>query len=311
VSTGGPGGPGGPGGGDFGGSGLTELFVVHSEPVLDQPLLVVSLEGWVDAGLGATTAVAALLGQGETEPLVTFNGEHFLDQRARRPVARIVNGVTSELTWPHTVVRQGKDAAGRDMLFLVGPEPDFHWRSFIDAVVGLARSWRVRMVVGLGAFPAPAPHTRPVRLAATAPAESANLIEQVGIVQGELEVPAGVLAALELAFGAAGTPAVSLWARVPHYVAAMPFPEASAALVEGLAGVGGLTLDSAALRRAADSSRRQVDQLISDNAEHQAMVRKLEESIDASEGNAMGVESVPSGDEIAAELERFLRGEEQ
>ncbi len=303
--------PGDAGGGDYEGSGLTELFQVHSEPELDQPVLVVSLEGWVDAGLGATTAVAALLGQGDTESLVTFNGEHFLDQRARRPVARIVNGVTSELTWPRTVVRQGKDADGRDMLFLVGPEPDFHWRSFTDAVVGLARSWRVRMVVGLGAFPAPAPHTRPVRLAATAPAESAQLIEQVGIVQGELEVPAGVLAALELAFGAAGTPAVSLWARVPHYVAAMPFPEASAALVEGLAAVGGLTLDSSALRRAADSSRRQVDQLISDNAEHQAMVRKLEESIDASEGNAMGVESVPSGDEIAAELERFLRGEEQ
>jgi proteasome assembly chaperone (PAC2) family protein len=301
--------PDGPAG--AGGSGLTELFAVHAEPELHEPVLVVSLEGWVDAGLGATTAVAALLGQGDTEPLVTFNGEHFLDQRARRPVARIVNGVTTDLTWPHTVVRQGTDADGRDMLFLVGPEPDFHWRSFTDAVVGLARSWRVRLVVGLGAFPAPAPHTRPVRLAATAPAESAHLIEQVGIVQGELEVPAGVLSALELAFGAAGTPAVSLWARVPHYVAAMPFPEASAALIEGLAGVGGLSLDSSALRRAADSSRRQVDQLISDNAEHQAMVRKLEESIDASEGNAMGVESVPSGDEIAAELERFLRGEEQ
>jgi proteasome assembly chaperone (PAC2) family protein len=294
-----------------GGSGLTEIFQVHSEPELHEPVLVVSLEGWVDAGLGATTAVAALLGQVSTEPLVTFNGEHFLDQRARRPVARIVNGVTSDLTWPRTVVRQGTDAEGRDMLFLVGPEPDFHWSSFTDAVVGLARSWRVRLVVGLGAFPAPAPHTRPVRLAATAPEESAGLIEQVGIVQGELEVPAGVLSALELAFGAAGTPAVSLWARVPHYVAAMPFPEASAALIEGLAAVGGLSLDSAALRRAADSSRRQVDQLISDNAEHQAMVRKLEESIDASEGNAMGVESVPSGEEIAAELERFLRGEEQ
>ena len=304
-----PDGPDGAGGTE--GSGLTELFQVHAEPELHEPVLVVSLEGWVDAGLGATTAVAALLGQGATEPLVTFNGEHFLDQRARRPVARIVNGVTSDLTWPRTVVRQGTDADRRDMLFLVGPEPDFHWRSFTDAVVGLARSWRVRLVVGLGAFPAPAPHTRPVRLAATAPAESAHLIEQVGIVQGELEVPAGVLSALELAFGAAGTPAVSLWARVPHYVAAMPFPEASAALIEGLAGVGGLSLDSSALRRAADSSRRQVDQLISDNAEHQAMVRKLEESIDASEGNAMGVESVPSGDEIAAELERFLRGEEQ
>jgi proteasome assembly chaperone (PAC2) family protein len=291
--------------------GMTSIFEVHTEPVLHDPVLVVSLEGWVDAGLGATTAIASLLGSGTTETIVTFNGEHFLDQRARRPVARIVNGVTTELTWPRTVVRQGTDADGRDILYLVGPEPDFHWRAFIDAVVGLARSWRVRMVVGLGAFPAPAPHTRPVRLAATAPAGSSHLIEQVGIVQGELEVPAGVLSALELGFGQMGTPTVSLWARVPHYVAAMPFPDASAALLEGLASVAGLTIDASALRRAADSSRRQVDQLISDNEEHQAMVRKLEESIDASEGNPMGVEEVPSGDEIAAELERFLRGEDQ
>src|SRR5581483_516593 len=105
----------------------------------------------------------------QTEPLVTFNGEHFLDQRARRPVARIVNGVTTELTWPRTVVRQGSDAAGRDVLYLVGPELDFHWGAFTAAVVGLARSWHVRMVVGLGAFPAPAPPTRPVPLAAPAP----------------------------------------------------------------------------------------------------------------------------------------------
>jgi len=290
---------------------LTEIFEVHGEPVVDRPVLVICLEGWVDAGLGATTAIASLLAQHRTETVVTFNGEHFLDQRARRPVARIVNGVTTELTWPRTVIRQGQDGDGKDMLFLVGPEPDFNWLSFTDAVVGLARAWRVRMVVGLGAFPAPTPHTRPVKLAATAPAASANLIERVGIVQGELEVPAGVLSALELAFGDAGTPAISLWARVPHYVAGMPFPEASAALIDGLAAIAGLTLDASVLRNAADSSRRQVDQLIADNNEHQNMVRKLEENIDASEGNAMGVDEVPSGDEIAAELEKFLRGEEQ
>jgi proteasome assembly chaperone (PAC2) family protein len=288
-----------------------EIFEVHGEPVLDRPVLVVALEGWVDAGLGATTAIAALLAQEPTETLVTFNGEHFLDQRARRPVARIVNGITTDLTWPSTFVRLGHDSAGTDILYLVGPEPDFHWRAFTDAVVGLAKSWRVRMVVGLGAFPAPAPHTRPVRLAATAPPESADLVERVGVVQGELEVPAGAMSALELAFGHAAIPAVSLWARVPHYVAGMPFPEASAALIEGLADVAGLSIDTGSLRNAADSSRRQVDQLIADNDEHQAMVRKLEENLDASEGNAMGVGEVPSGDEIAAELEKFLRGEEQ
>ena len=294
------------------GPGMTEIFEVNSEPVLHDPVLVVSLEGWVDAGLGSTTAMAALLGRGPTETIVTFNGEHFLDQRARRPVARIVNGVTTELTWPRTVVRQGTDEEGRDILFLVGPEPDFHWRAFTDAVVGLARSWRVRHGRGARRLP---------RAGAAHPAGPAGGDRTGGFVAPDRAGGdragrargAGGRARRRSRWrsGQAGTPTVSLWARVPHYVAAMPFPEASAALLDGLAGVAGLTIDSSALRRAADSSRRQVDQLISDNEEHQAMVRKLEENIDASEGNAMGVEEVPSGDEIAAELERFLRGEDQ
>jgi proteasome assembly chaperone (PAC2) family protein len=284
-------------------------FEVHTTPVLKDPVLVVALEGWVDAGLGAAAAVSALLNE-PTEPLVTFDGDHFLDQRARRPIAHIVDGITADLTWPQTMLRHGHDEAGTDVLYLLGPEPDFHWREFVDAVVHLALGYGVRMVVGLGAFPAPAPHTRPVKLAATAPPGSAELVAQVGVVQGELEVPAGVLAALELGFGSVGVAAVSLWARVPHYVSAMPFPEASAALIDGLAGVANLTLDSSSLRSAADSSRRQVDDLIAGNAEHLAMVRKLEASIDASEGNPLGVDEVPTGEELAAELERFLRDED-
>jgi len=288
-----------------------EPYEIHSEPVLHRPVLVVVLEGWVDAGLGAATAVTALLAEDPGESLVTFDGEHFLDQRARRPVARIVDGVTTELSWPRTQIRHGHDRAGADVLYLVGPEPDFHWHQFIDAVVGLALGFGVRMVVGLGAFPAPAPHTRPVKLAATAPPASSELVRRIGVVQGELEVPAGVQTALELGFGAVGLDTVSLWARVPHYVAAMPFPDASAALVDGLAAVSGLVLDSSTLHSAADSSRRQVDELIAGNPEHLAMVRKLEESIDASEGNALGVDEMPTGEEIAAELEQFLRGEGQ
>jgi hypothetical protein len=119
-----------------------------------------------------------------------------------------------------------------------------------------------------------------------------------------------VSSALEIGFGEIGVPVVTLWARVPHYVAAMSFPEASAALVEGLASIAGLRLDSSELRRAADSSRRQVDEVIAGNREHVEMVRRLEQAIDVSEGNPLGVETLPSGDELAAEFEKFLRGEE-
>lgn len=285
-------------------------YEVHASPPLDAPVLVVALEGWVDAGLGAASAVAILMDGTADEVLVTFDGDRFIDQRARRPIARIVDGITTELTWPRIQVHYGHDEAGADVLYLVGPEPDYHWGEFVESVVGLAQASGVRLVVGLGAFPAPAPHTRPVRLAATAPAPSAELVAQVGIVPGELQVPAGVMAALELALGDADVPVVTLWARVPHYVSAMPFPAASAALVEGLSAVSRLSFDSSSLRAAGDSARQKVDELVAPNPEHLAMVRKLEEAIDATEGNALGLDELPSGDELAAELERFLRGQE-
>ena len=228
------------------------------------------------------------------------------------PIARLVDGVTESLTWPALRILAGKDRVGADILYLTGPEPDFHWRSFTDAVTELVRALGVRMVVGLGAFPAPTPHTRPVRLASTVPPESTELTGRVGFVQGTIEVPAGVQSALEVALGSAGVPVIGLWARVPHYVAAMPFPEASAALIEGLCALTGLVLDTSSLRAAGEASRRQVDELISGNAEHTEMVRRLETSLDSEEGqpDPFGIQGgVPSGDEIAAELEQFLRGE--
>ncbi len=284
------------------------LYDLHGARALSDPVLVVALDGWVDAGLGADGAISSLLAAEATELVATFDGETLIDQRARRPVVHLVNGVNEGLTWPVIQVRAGADRAGRDLCYLVGPEPDFRWGPFTAAVVELARSLGVRLVVGLGAFPAPAPHTRPVRLAATAPAESAELIARVGVMQGAIEVPSGVWGALELAFGQADIPVVGLWARVPHYVAGMAFPAASAALVDGLAQIAGLTLDSSTLHTAADASLRQVDDLIARSAEHTDMVRKLERSLDDVEGNPLDVEGqLPTGDELADELERYLR----
>ena len=181
--------------------------------------------------------------------MASFDTEPLIDQRARRPIARLEDGITTELTWPTIRLLAGKDRVGADMLYLTGPEPDFRWRSSSTAVVELVQILDVRTVVGLGAFPAPTPHTRPVRLASTVPPESADLAGRVGTVHGTLEVPAGVQAALEVALGNAGVPVIGLWARVPHYVSAMPYPEASAALVEGMCAITGTVLDSSSLRR--------------------------------------------------------------
>ncbi len=276
---------------------------------LTRPVLVVALEGWVDAGMGASAAVAELLTSSPTTDVASFDTEVLIDQRARRPIARLEDGVTIDLTWPAIRVVAAHDRVGADLLFLTGPEPDFRWPTFIAAVVGLTQLLDVRTVVGLGAFPAPTPHTRPVRLASTVPPQSRELAGRVGTVQGTLEVPAGVQAALEVSLGNAGIPVIGLWARVPHYVSAMPYPEASAALIEGLCAVTGAVLDSSTLRAAGDASRRQVDELIGANPDHLEMVRRLEAALDSEETTPLGLDEVPSGDEIAAELEQFLRGE--
>jgi hypothetical protein len=274
------------------------LYELHTRPVLDRPVLIVGMEGWIDAGLGASTAMATLLASVTTEPVATFDVDTLLDHRARRPIVRIVDGVNTGLRWPEIQLRGGHDADGHDLLLLVGPEPDHQWRAFTAAVGELALSFGVGLVIGLGAFPAPVPHTRPARLASTA--TTTELAQRVGFLPGALDVPAGVQAALEAGFAELGVPAVGLWARVPHYAAAMPYPEASAVLLEGLASVAGITAGTADLRRAAEASRQHLDELIANSEEHIALVRQLETQVDA---------DVPSGDEIAAEVERFLRGE--
>ncbi len=277
---------------------------------LTSPVLVMALEGWVDAGMGASSALTELLTASPISEVATFDTEQFIDQRARRPIIHLEDGVTTELTWPAIRLVAGKDRDGADLLYLTGPEPDFRWPTFIAAVVDLVGQLGVRMVVGFGAFPAPTPHTRPVRLASTVPPESAELARNIGTVRGTLEVPAGIQAALEVSLGRAGVPTVGLWARVPHYVSAMPYPEAGAALIEGLSGVTGLALDASSLRGAGDATRVQVDELIAANPEHVSMVRRLEAALDSEEANLLGLDAeMPSGDEIAAELEKFLRGE--
>jgi len=287
---------------------IYDRIIFLADPELNEPVLVIALEGWIDAGLGATNAIGALLDTIPTEVLATFDTEYFIDQRARRPIARIVDGITTELTWPEIQLRYGRDGDGADILFLIGPEPDFHWSDFVDIVTDAAGRFDVRLVVGLGAFPAPTPHTRPVRVIGTAPAPSAHLLAVIGSVSGELEVPAGINSALELGFAEVDMDIVTLWARVPHYIASMPYPQASAALIEGLARTAGLTLDASHLRASADEARKRVDDLVTNNPEHSSMVTQLEEAVDEVEGPSVSDE-VPTGDELAAELERFLRGE--
>lgn len=279
--------------------------LVDDSPLSD-PVLVVGLEGWVDAGYGAAAAVAHLLENGETTLVATFDADVLVDHRSRRPVMHLAEGVNTGLTWPSIELRRSRDLDNRDILVLTGTEPDVRWRAFTAEVVDLAVRLGVRLVVGLGAYPAPVPHNRPVRLATTA--TDAELAERAGEVRTTIDVPAGVGAAIEERCAAIHLPAVGLWAQVPHYAAGMPYPEASATLLEGLARVAGLRLDAAELHEAARTHRERLDDLVATNIEHTRMVHTLETAYDAErEDQGAGAFAPAVGEELAAEVERFLR----
>lgn len=291
------------------------LFRRELDISLQRPVLVMGLDGWVDAGLSGSNALSALLGGMRTEPLFTFDADQLVDHRSRRPVQRIVNGVLESVTYTEIQIRHGADASGNDVLLLVGPEPDYRWRAFTAELTALCSELGVRLAVGLGGFPAPMPHTRPTRIIATAIDQV--IANDVGFIPGVREVPAGIHAALLKGFEDQGIPALSLWAMVPHYVSGMPYPDASVGLLDHLARLGNISVDVTELRAAAGVTKTRIDGLIAQNPEHVAMVEQLERQLEAEAAAGpddhppLDLENLPSGDEIAAELQRFLREEGQ
>lgn len=278
-----------------------ELITVLRQVELVESVLVVHLEGWIDAGASAATAMARAREAAGAAAIANFDTERLIDHRARRPKMRIVDGVNTGLEWPTIEFASGQDREGNDVLFLSGKEPDYNWRSFVAAVVGFAARHDITRMIGLGAYPAAVPHTRPVRLAVTA--NSRELAEDHHATTS-LDVPAGIESALELAFATLSVPAMGLWAQVPHYVSTVPYPPASLALIEGLAEAAGLRLDAGPLVERAMIARRRLDDLVSGEPSHQEMVTELERRADDVQ---IAVDQLPTSDELAAQVEQFLR----
>lgn len=285
-----------------------ELIERLDLPEVDSPALILVLDGWIDAGLGATNALSTLLNEITTKSVALFNSDRLLDHRARRPLVHLVDGVNTGLAWPAIELRAGRDLAGNDLLLLIGAEPDHCWRAFARLVTELSVELGVRLTVGLGAYPAPVPHTRQSKLAAAA--ATPELLHGRDYLRTTLDVPAGVQAAIERNGADVGIPSIGLWSQVPHYAAAMPYPAASLALIEGLASLAQLELPHGSLPQEVAATRTRIDDLISSNGEHEEMVRQLEEQYDE-DGLVplldLDESQLPSGDEIAAELERYLR----
>ena len=278
------------------------LVEVLETPALDGPILLLALDGWIDAAGAAAEARQHLLEGDPGRRIACFDTDRLLDHRARRPTLHLVDGVSRRMEWPALELFLLESTTETDVLVLHGPEPDHEWRAFAEAVVDLCRQLDVQMVVGLGAYPAAVPHTRPTRLSCTA--GSADLTERLDFVTATVEVPAGVQAVIEMEAGRAGIPAIGLWAQVPHYLSATSYPPAALALLAGLAQLSGATVDDGPLSEASLATRARLDDLVARNPEHVTMLEMLEAAYDDLH-DVRG--QLPDGDQLAAELERFLR----
>ncbi|MCB0981653.1 MAG: PAC2 family protein [Acidimicrobiaceae bacterium] len=285
-------------------------YTPHEDlPRLDRPVLLVALGGWIDAGGAANSAMDAIRSACNVRPLATFDSDVFLDYRARRPVMELRDGVNTRLVWGEILLGVGEDPQGHPVLTLTGPEPDSQWRRFARTVSELALRLGVYQMVALGAYPFASPHTRPPRLAMSSP--SAEVVARLPYLRSSVDVPAGMSAVLEHALTEAGVASVGLWAQVPHYLGVMAYPPATLALLNGVREATGVSIPAPDLAGLAVAQRERIDQLVAGNAEHAAMVRELEEVYDTLGDEALpqpGAE-LPSADDLAAEIEQFLRGE--
>ena len=276
-----------------------------SEP-LRHPVLVAGFEGWNDAADAASSAAAWLTQHGRSDAtrVATIDPEEHFDYQSRRPNVELVGGVTRAITWPENAFFTTHHEA-RDLVVLRGIEPSYRWKSFCSAVLDVATETRCEMVVTLGALLADVPHTRQARVTGTA--TDAELVERLGLAQSRYEGPTGIVGVLHDQCRAAGMASVSLWAPVPHYLAAPPNPPATLALLDRTSGLLGLDLDLARLHRTAAAWREKVDEVAGADDDVRGYVHTLEERFDADDSDTSWGANLPTGDELAREVERFLR----
>ena len=286
---------------------------MERRPELERPVLIAGFTGWNDAAEAASLAVRTMGEQWEARRFGAFDGEEFFDYQTTRPQIKLVEGVTRTVEWPEnelsaTEARVGA-LGGTGAILLSGPEPNFRWRAFSQAVVNLARDFDVRLVVTLGALLADVPHSRPVSVAANA--QDPSLVENLGLTASRYEGPTGITGVLHRYCASKDLPSVSFWASVPHYLSSESSAPAALALLQSLSNLLGTSFDTTHLNSTSEDYQRQVSVAVAQDSDLASYVRMLEERYDAQ--TESGERNLPSGDELARELERFLRekGEEE
>src|SRR3990170_4926669 len=259
------------------------------------PALIVAFDGWVSAGAAGTATADHLAADGDV--VVSFASDRLYDYRVNRPILSFTDGIIEDIEWPETMIRL-RDAGARDLLVLSGPEPNWNWQAFADSVADLAGGLGVVEQISLGGIPWAAPHTRPTILTTTA--SRADLLGgEANYPAGLLRVPASAASVLERAVAERGIPTVGFWARVPHYVAGVYYP-AVVTLLERVARHLGIEVPLGSLVDDSAAQRRHLDAAVEDQPAVAHVVEQLEAIYDSAG-------ELATGEEIATEIERFLR----
>jgi proteasome assembly chaperone (PAC2) family protein len=285
---------------------MSVYLVWERHPQLERPVLVAAFRGWNDGGHGASLAAGYLARVWDARRFAQIDPEYFFDFQATRPQVSLIDGVSRRIDWPETVFYHARpEGFERDVVLLLGVEPNYRWRTFGELVGGLAKELKVEMVVTLGSLLADVPHTRPSPV--TGSANDQTMIDQLGLSASRYEGPTGIVGVLHDACARAGLPSASLWAAVPHYVQLTPSPRAAKALVDRLGSLLEVEIDTAELEEASTTYAQQVSEAVAADAETAAYVEELEQRVDELEAD----EELPSGEALAAELTRYLREREQ
>jgi predicted ATP-grasp superfamily ATP-dependent carboligase len=288
--------------------GLYEL--ADDLPVLDSPVLVQALTGFVDAGGAIQLSREHLLEHLDSRVIATFDLDQMLDYRSRRPPMVFVEDHWESYEEPSLALHLVHDQLGTPFLLLAGPEPDMQWERFIAAVTALIERFGVRLTVGLNAIPMAVPHTR--RVSVTAHATDQSLLGDRESWLQRVQVPASVANLLEFRLGRAGHDAMGYAAHVPHYLAQATYPAAAELLLDSVSASTGLALPTGQLREAAALVREEVDKQVADDEQAGRLVASLEQQYDAflrgRQGNLLADANgpLPTAEELGAELERFL-----
>jgi proteasome assembly chaperone (PAC2) family protein len=281
---------------------MAEELRIHSRPELEKPVLLAAFRGWNDGAQAASLAAGYLAKTWDAEQFAEIDPEDFFDFQATRPHVSLEDGLTRRIEWPETGFYHARpEGLDRDVVLLLGIEPNLRWRTFTELVIGLATELEVELMITLGALLADVPHTRPAPVKGSA--SDSELVERLGLSASRYEGPTGIVGVLHDACREAGIPSASLWVAVPHYVSLTPSPRAAVALCERLGSLIGVDIDVDELEEAAQSYEEQVSEAVASDEETASYVEELERRTDSIEESS----DLPSGDALAAELTRFLR----